>query len=280
MIVRFDNLNGLNGVETPRKKYMKSLNCMFLTVAVAMTTAMGVSAGDKTGASPALGVLSTVSSAELPAKAAELVAQADAKTLKQTTIDVVRSAVGLNPAAAPAIVGSVAKASPDMAATATATAVALVPNQVVLIARFAATAAPAKAGAIVEAICRVLPSDYKIAAQAVAEIVPGASREILAGIEAALPELKGAIDQALASYQGSLPSVNMVLAQVDPTDSSTGTIAAATPGASPAAPASPVLPRGPSVGPPATPPSGTPTVVTPGAGGVIPSGGTRGYSAP
>jgi hypothetical protein len=132
----------------------------------------------------------------------------------------------------------------------------------------------------VEAICRVLPSDYKIAAEAVAEVVPGADKEILAGIEAALPELKPAIDQALGSYQGSIPSVNMVLAQVDQSESSAGIVAAGTPGASPSAPASPVLPRGPSVGPPAVPPSGTPTVVTPGAGGVIPTGGIRGYSSP
>src|ERR1039458_2058316 len=108
---------------------MKSLKrTMFLTVAVALTVAVNVGAVEKTSASPALGVLSTATSAELPAKAAELVAQADAKTLKQTTIEVVKAAVGLNPAAAPAIVGSIAQASPAMAATAAATAVQLVPN--------------------------------------------------------------------------------------------------------------------------------------------------------
>jgi len=176
--------------------------------------AVGAVAGDNSTASPALGVLSTVASAELPAKASELVAQAEAKNLKQTTIDVVKAAVGLNPAAAPAIVGSIAHATHPMAATASATAVALVPNQVLAIARAAAAACPTNAGAIVEAICRVLPGDYREVAETVAGVVPGAGKEILAGIAAAVPQLKPVIEQTVASYQGGIPSVSSVLMHV------------------------------------------------------------------
>jgi hypothetical protein len=244
------------------------------TIAVALVaTAV---AGDNT-ASPALGILSTVTAAELPIKASDLVAQADIKKLKETTIDVVKAAVGLNPAAAPAIVGCIAQASPAMAATASATAVALVPNQALAIARAAAAACPAKAGAIVEAICRVLPADFAVVAEAVAEVVPGAGKEILAGISAAIPQLKNAIDQTLGNYQGSIPSISTALNQVMLTQGSPATAAVSGAlGASPSTP--PSLPRGPGTGAPFVPITGTPGTITPGSGGVVPPG--PGYVAP
>ncbi len=181
---------------------------------VALATASKATASDNNSANPSLGVLTTATFAELPAKAGALVAQADAKTLKQTTIDVVKAAVGLNPAAAPAIVENIAKTSPAMTAIAAATAVALVPNQAVVIARAAATAVPAKAGAIVEAICRVVPADYQKVAMAVAEVVPGANKEILAGIAAAIPELKNSINQILVTYGSNIPPMSLVLPQL------------------------------------------------------------------
>jgi len=244
---------------------------MFLAVAVALAMAVKVSAGETTGASPFLGVLTTATSVELPAKAAELVLQADAKNIKQTTIDVVKAAVGLNPAAAPAIVGSIAKSSPAMAATASATAVVLVPSEVVAIARAAAAAAPAMAGSIVEAMCKVLPADYQNVADAVAAVVPGASKEILAGIVAAIPELKNVISQTLASYNGQIPSVSIVLQAVQ-----NGGLAS-----TPTALGSdtPSFVRGPSSGAPLTPISGTLVVHAPGSGSPAPPGGHN-YPSP
>jgi hypothetical protein len=268
---------------------MKSQNfTLLLTLSVVLTMAAGVNAEDKTVSSPALSVLSSASSAELPAKAAELVAQADAKNLKQTTIDVVKAAVGLNPAAAPAIVGSIAQAVPNAAATASAQAAVLVPNQAVLIARAAAAACPSKAAAIVEAICLVLPADYAKVAVAVSEVVPGAAKDILVAIETAIPQLKAAIDQTVASYQGNLPSLSTVLSQVAQTESSATTLAitagtlgpssstlSTTSGSKPVS-----LPRGPTIGEPYVPVTGTPIIITPGSGGQTPPDGGRGYSAP
>ena len=263
---------------------MNSLkHTIILTVAVALTMAFEASAGENVSTSPVLGVLSTATAAELPAKAADLVAHADAKTLKQTTIEVVKAAVGLNPAAAPAIVGGIAQASPEMAATAAATAVALVPNEAVVIARAAAAAAPAKAGAIVEAICRVQPANYQKVADAVAEVVPGAGRDILAGVAAAIPQLKNAINQALASYNGRVPSVSTVLTQVAQTGNST-TISALAAGASAgslggSSLGTPViLPQGPTIVPPQVPVVTSP-VINPTNGVPAPPGGHN-YSAP
>ncbi len=249
---------------------MKSIKYTTFLAVAALTVAVKVSAADNTSASPSLGILTTVTSAELPAQAATLISKADTKTLKQTTIDVVKAAVGLNPAAAPAIVGSIAQTTPATAATAAATAVALVPNQLIAIVRAAAAAAPAKAGAIVEAICRVVPVDYQIVAAAVAEVVPGSAKDILAGIAAAIPELKNSINQTLAGYNGNVPSVSTVLAQVAANSSSSGL----------AAETAVSMPRGPSTGGPLVPISGTPKVINPNNGGVIPNGSPRGYATP
>ncbi len=247
------------------------------TIVLAMTMGLVTMGGcqnsyssENTSSNPYLGVLSTTAPAELPGKAGELIAQADAKNIRQTTIDVVKAAVGLNPAAATAIVGSIAQLSPKMAGLAAATAISLVPNQETSIARAAAAAAPKQAGSIVEAICRLLPSDYQKVADTVSEVVPGSGKEILAGISAAMPQLKDLINQVLASYNGNIPSVSAILGQVAQAASATGTAALAS--------GSPSLPRGPSVGPPTIPISGSqPSPINPGSGGVTP---VPGYASP
>lgn len=234
---------------------------MSLAVAVALAAAVNASATDSAASSPFLGVLTTATSAELPAKAASLVAKADAKEMKQTTIAVVKAAVGLNPAAAPVIVGSIAQSSPAMAATAAATAVTLVPNQAAVIARAAAAAAPTKAGAIVEALCRVLPTQYQSIANAVAEVVPGAGKEILTAIAMAVPALKDAVNQTLVSYDGKVSSVNTMVAQIAQTDTT-----------------APSLPQGPTVGTPVVQ-LPAPVLLTPSSGNPVPTGGHN-YATP
>ena len=128
--------------------------------------------------------------------------QADSKTRLETTANVVKAAVGLNPAAAAAIVGTIAKSTPEMASVAAATAVALVPDQAIAIAHAAAAAAPSEAGKIVEAVCRVVPNAYK----RWPILWPGWRRAlgkaILAGVSAAIPSLQEPISKVLASSQG------------------------------------------------------------------------------
>jgi Meckel syndrome type 1 protein len=244
-----------------------------MSAAAVMLALTLVSRGDDTPkANPFLAVLSTSTQAELPAKAADLVAQADAKQQQQTTIDVVKAAVGLNPAAAAAIVGCIAQKTPAMAAIAAGTAAGLVPDQAVAIARAAAAAAPKQAGKIVEAICRVLPAAYAEVAEAVAEVVPGAGREILAGVSAAIPALKGPIDNVLLASKDSVPSVNAALDQVQSTTSpaSPGWALGGPTGGGPIA--SPLV--NPGHHPPYVPPPGTPVnYANPGSGGKVPPGG-------
>ena len=237
-------------------------------MAVALVATVKVRAGDTSPSNPFLGTLSTVSLAGMPAKAAELVSQADSKNRLETTINVVKAAVGLNPPAAAAIVGTIAQSTPKMASLAAATAVMLVPNQAIAIARAAAAAAPSEAGKIVEAVCRVVPNAYKAVANAVAGVAPDAGKAILAGISAAIPELRESISKVLASYNGGNSSVSDVLNQVSPTTTTPYT------SDTPAAPIS-----APSFGPPyvATPPN--PVNLYPGNGGAVPPGG-RNYAQP
>lgn len=234
-------------------------------IAVALAATVKLRAGDTPAANPYFGTLSTVSPAELPAKAAALVSQADLKIRLETTTEVVKAAVGLNPAAAAAIVGTIAQSTPEMASAAAATAVALVPNQAVGIAHAAAAAAPAEAGKIVEAVCRVVPNAYKEVAETVAEVVPGAGKAILAGISASIPALQEPIDKAMASYNGGSPSVSDVLDQISPTTIAVNSVGAPIP----------VVHYGPPYV--ALPPS--PQNIDPGNGSPVPTGGRK-YNLP
>lgn len=245
-----------------------------LVALLAVVAALNAGAADGTSASPFLGQLSSVTPAELPSTAASLVAAAPDKTRSQATMDIVKAAVGLNPAAAGAIVGTIAQSAPDMAAVAAATAVSLVPDQAVTIARAAAAAAPKQAGAIVQAVCRVLPKSFAKVADAVAEVAPGADKEILSGLVAAIPTLKTPVNLAMQQAGGGAVSVSTVLQTVLASLTS-GQIAgladapdmSGTPG---------IIPTG---GAPYVPPSGSPGNLDPGSGGAVPTGG-RGYATP
>ncbi len=197
--------------------------------------------------------LKNVPAAELPVEAAAIIKQAKARDWGHTTIDVVKAAVGINPAAAPAIVAAIAKAVPDMAAVAAETAAAEQPKQAVAIARAAAVAAPTKVSKIVAAVCRAVPNEYRAVALAVSEAVPGSGKEVLKGVAAALPSLKPGIDKNLAAYSGNTAAI---LDQ------------AASSGANGTTP----LPRGPSVGPPYVPYSGTVGTITPNTTTEVPPG--------
>jgi hypothetical protein len=255
---------------------MKTLNKrIFCSLSVALTLAINGVAGENTVANPCFAVLSKATAAELPAKSAELVLNASARERAQTTMDAVKAAVPLNPAAAPAIVGSIAQACPDMAAIAAATAITMVPDQAAAIASAAAAAVPAKAGKIVEAMCHVLPAQYQKIANAVAEAVPGAGKDILTGVSAAIPALKDPIKQVLLGYNGNVPSVSSVLDQVK---STTQLTAATTLPLNQTTMNSPIL-ADPVSGPPYVPNPPHYNNLNPGSGNQVPVGG-RNYASP
>jgi hypothetical protein len=231
--------------------------------------------------------LTPVTAAELPAKAADLVLNARSRDRGATTVDVIKAAVGINPAAAPAIVGAIARSVPDMASIAAGAAAAEQPKQAAAIARAAAAAAPSRARKIVLAVCRAVPGDYRNIAIAVSDVVPGSNKEVLNAVASALPGLKPYIEQALAAYGGNVLSVadtldqaaRLAQARTAPGTASPTLARTAASGAPSASPAPAPLARGPAVGPPYIPLTSTPIYVTPGTSGEVPIGG-RDYARP
>src|SRR6266404_2743249 len=138
-------------------------------------------------------ILVRVPRAELPATAAGLIMQAKAREREAITLDVMKSAVTLSPAAAPIIASAIARAVPEMAAIAAGVAAAEQPKQAAAIARAAAAAAPSQVGRIVVAVCRAVPIEYRTIAAAVAQAVPASGAEILNAVATALPDLKPGI---------------------------------------------------------------------------------------
>ena len=236
---------------------------------------------DAPKANPYTKILASVRAAELPAEAADLVAQAKPADRKATAVQVVKEAVSLNPAAAALIVGAVTRAVPEMAPVAAGAAVAEQPKQAHAIAKAAAAAAPAQAAQVVEAVCRVAPRQYYAVAVAVAQAVPAASKEIVKAVGVAVPELKVSLEKAVAWYGGNVVSVGETLAQANQiaqTDNGASATASVADQQN-SATGSLLLPRGPAVGPPYVPLSATPTYVTSGGSGEVPEGG-RNYAAP
>src|SRR5262245_22879204 len=158
-------------------------------------------------------ILTSVPAAELPAKAAQLVKEAKPNAWEETTINVVKPAVDINPAAAPAIVGAIARAVVQMAPVAAGTAAGEQPKQACAIAKAAAAAAPSQAGPIVLAVCKAAPNDYRCIAIAVSQAAPGSRKDILRAVAYAQPELESEIEKALEGSGVNGPSVVTTLDQ-------------------------------------------------------------------
>ena len=257
------------------KKIQGTSVCIIMAMMLGVIT---IQASDNKDSSASFGALSKATQIELPAKAAELIVQSAPKNRQKITVDVVKSAVGLNPAAAPAIVASIAKASPVTAAVAAATAASLVPDQVLEIARVAAVAAPEKAGEIVAAVVRVCPKLYKEIATVVAAEVPSKSRDILVGLSSAIPMIQAPLNKVLTGYAaGSVPTVSTVLAQI-PTIQGLPTVASTTPTTTtPTTTPDSALIAPPTYGSPYVNPSGSHINLDPGSGSTVPTNG-RSYS--
>jgi hypothetical protein len=121
-----------------------------------------------------------VSVLEMPAKAAELVSRAPAKDREVISATVVQQAATLKPTALPAVVGAIAKGSPEVAASAAAVGAAAQPKLAVAIAKAAAAAAPAKAVEIAQAVAKALPAQAREVALMVASVAPAEASAALA----------------------------------------------------------------------------------------------------
>ena len=207
--------------------------------------------------------LSRVPAAEMPAKAAELIKTAKARDRGTVTIEVVKAGLTISPMSAPALVGAIAKAVPEMASIAAGAAAEAQPKQATEIAKAAAIAAPGRTGKVVASVCRAVPNQFKNVALGVAQSSPSAGKEILLAVASVFSELKPGIDAALASYGFNPPSVAAVLDSAKPAPTVQSTVA--TPSSLGTGPAPSFTQPGatPTVAPPYVSASGTPTSITP-----------------
>jgi len=166
---------------------MKTANIVAITFALILGSGVAV-AGDK---SPTVKeVLGNVPTAEVPAKAADLVSEAKAENRNAVAAEVVTTAIKSKPAATLAVVGAVCRKSPETAPIVAATAVKLQPKQARQIAQAAAAAAPSKATEIVKAVANVLPrSSHSEVALAVSQVAPQSANALLASIPESAPRV-------------------------------------------------------------------------------------------
>ena len=220
----------------------------------------------------------TISITEMPAQAAHQVADAKASQRADITKAVVVKAMAQKSVIAPALVGAIAKSSPEMAAVAAVTAVQQDSKQIGEITVAAVSAAPAQAGKIVAAICEKFPTKFNLVAMAAHQAAPQADKEILAAVSASVPAVKPFIAQATSSsFSGVIGEVQNLVAITSKNLGVTPDNFLAQNNTTAATPSYVPLAAGPIVGPPANNPGGTPVIVTPTSTGVVTPGTGRNY---
>jgi hypothetical protein len=200
---------------------MKSCILLLATLVVALGAAP-VRAEKSSATLPV--ALMGVSLAEIPAKAATVIAAAPLETRASTATEIITGAVKSYPAIASAIVGTVCTKCPEVAAVVAQAAVAAQPKQAEVIAKAAAAGAPNYTAAITEA---------------------------LVALSKSTPSLQASIAPVISSLQNATATPVAVASAADTT---TPTVTV---------PTSTRL-RGPVVSGPYVPLSGTPTNTPPG----------------
>jgi hypothetical protein len=219
---------------------------------------------------PHLLTLQQVRSAELPARAASLVAEAPLATRSETARDVVLATADINPASVIPVVGAISKSSPSAAPMAAAAGAFRQPDMARFIARSAAIAASDQVSDIIEAVAREVPRTAHETAIAVSRAVPKSGRASLEGLRRASPGWVPFLDEAAANVPNEVQDANTVVIRAMRIMSAHNT--------NPIEIASASLP--PRIGPPFQNPPGNPSHTIPGPPYEVPPGWERKYSRP
>jgi hypothetical protein len=106
---------------------------------------------------------------EMPAKAADLVKNADKKDRQAVALTAVRAVVAKHKAAAPLVVSAIAKIAPELAPAVAGASAEIAPEQAATIAAAAVAAAPAQALPIRDVVVKAAPTQ---APRVVASVTP------------------------------------------------------------------------------------------------------------
>ena len=158
--------------------------------------------------------LSAVPAPDRPVLVVKWIKEAPAERRELITINAVKQAVEINPAAAALLVGAIGRAVPEMVALAAATAAAKQAAQADAITRAGVAVVPAMAGRIVAAVCKAVPGQYRSVAIGASEAAPGAWNDILRSVSLSIPDLRQRLEKEVASYGLMPPPVAVVLDRV------------------------------------------------------------------
>jgi UDP-GlcNAc:undecaprenyl-phosphate GlcNAc-1-phosphate transferase len=215
-----------------------------------------------------------ISRVELPAKAAHLVLSAKLGERSEMTRTVVQAAGRVSVAVVPAVVGAISKTTLEMAALAAGEAAREQPAQACAIATAAAAGAPAQTRAIVLAVCRAVPGDSGKVALSVEHALPNPGSQFREAPAERVPGIRNASltnsEPVWASpFKATVPAPGIARSFSEPEHVRRGYRTASR---------DPVA-RGPTIGPPFVPLSGTVTNIKPSTSGTVPTGG-RNYARP
>ena len=155
--------------------------------------------------------LRTVRVTQLAGETARLVAVEKTDARVAAAADAITAAVSVSAPSAPLVVGSVAKSSPETAATAAATAVKLQPKMAAAIARAAVSAAPSEMEAIVRAMCQASPTSFYQVGVAASQAAASASGKIIPAITTAVPALQPLVARSQADFAAAKRTASLAL---------------------------------------------------------------------
>jgi hypothetical protein len=162
---------------------------------------------------------------EVPAKAAQQVAEAQTNLRTDVTKTVVTKAVIKNPTIAAALVSAIAKETPEMAPVAAVAAAMQDSKQIAVITKAAVAAAPAQAVAIVSAMCKQFPAKADLISGAAVEGAPEAKVNILTAATSAAPSVSSSSSVALPPpTSGGAPFTPVSGTPVEKTRADTGSV--------------------------------------------------------
>lgn len=148
---------------------------------------------------------------QLARETARLVAAEKTGVRVAAAADAVTAALSVSAPSAPLVVGSVAKSSPETAASAAAAAVKLQPKMAAAIAKAAVSAAPAEVEAIVRAMCQASPTSFDQVGVAASQAASSASSKIIPAITTVVPALQPLVARSQADFAAAKRTASLAL---------------------------------------------------------------------
>jgi hypothetical protein len=189
--------SALNGEQLLRNENMKRkhVTMAVLLAALSFVAAPSASAISRQDVQAIKEAVANVPAAEVAAKAAQIVRQANDADRQDVAVATVREVVTQRPATVLAVVAAVSKAAPSASAAVAAEAARIVTDKAPEIAQVAATNAPAQADQIAAAVAKVAPKSATDVTRSVASVVPDQTAKVVEKVVASVPAAQAGINQ-------------------------------------------------------------------------------------